>query len=279
MEYCSLMSGSWGNCHYIRAGETRIMVDAGQSGKRILSNLAAAGCGDGKDLSGILVTHAHRDHVIGVGILARKLKIPVYATEGTWFEMEALAGEIPETLRRRIGTEDRWQIGELELESFPTSHDALESIGFVLRHGQTRLGIATDCGVFTSRMERRLSNLDGLVLEANHDLEMLRRGSYPEYLKRRIAGVEGHLSNGDAASSLRKILGPQTRQVVLAHLSEENNCPHIALHTIQNVLEGTDGATANRFCRAGGPYRNVIERRGLRISVAPRCIPGEWMAL
>lgn len=279
MDYCSLMSGSWGNSHYIRAGETRIMVDAGQSGKRILGNMAAAGCGDGKDLAGILVTHAHRDHVIGVGILARKLKIPVYATEGTWFEMEGLAGDIPGTLRRCIGTEDRWTIGELGLESFPTSHDALESIGFVIRHGQTSLGIATDCGVFTSRMERCLSNLNGLVLEANHDLEMLRRGSYPEYLKRRIAGVEGHLSNGDAASSLKKVLGPQTRNVVLAHLSEENNCPEVALQTIQNSLENTAEGAAHRFSRAGGQGCKGIERQGLRISVAPRCTPGEWMAL
>lgn len=280
MEYCSLMSGSWGNCHYIKAGGTRIIIDAGQSGKRILNHMAVARCGDGSELEGILVTHAHRDHVIGVGILARKLKIPVYATEGTWFEMEALTGDIPKDLRRIIGTEDCWRIGEFELESFPTSHDALESVGYVLRHGPVSLGIATDCGVFTSRMERSLSNLHGLVLESNHDLNMLRCGNYPEYLKRRIAGVEGHLSNADAGSSLKKVLGPQTRHVVLAHLSEENNCPDIALRTIQEALEDPSAASADdRFSRSGPTGVKAIERQGLRISVAPRCIPGEWMAL
>lgn len=257
MKYCSLMSGSWGNCHYIKSESTEILIDVGQSGKRVLNNMLHAGCGDGKNISGILVTHAHRDHVIGVGILARKLKIPIFATEGTWYEMDRLVGPVPAELRHYIGTEDHWQIGDLKLESFPTSHDALESVGFVIRDRDTSLGVATDCGVFSSRMERCLHNLHGLILEANHDLKMLRNGPYPQYLKQRIAGTEGHLSNEDAALGLKKVIGPLTKHVILAHLSEENNKPGIALQSMYDILgEST-----------------------IDIKVSPRCIPGNWMEL
>jgi phosphoribosyl 1,2-cyclic phosphodiesterase len=257
MKYCSLMSGSWGNCHYIETAQTKIMVDVGQSGRNILQNMQMAGCGDGKDLDAILVTHAHRDHVIGVGILARKLKVPVYATEGTWHQMKGLVGDIPAAQTRVIGTESSLQIGDLQVESFPTSHDALESVGYVIRNGQTGLGIATDCGIFSSCMERCLKDLQALVLEANHDLTMLRQGRYPEYLKRRIAGVEGHLSNEDAAKGLLKVLGSQTKQVILAHLSEENNHPELALESV----------------------RRMIDKPEVKISVSPRCTPGEWMEI
>ncbi len=257
MDYCSLMSGSWGNCHFVRAGETSLLIDAGQSGKRILTNMAMAGCGDGSSLSAILVTHAHRDHIAGVGVLARRLKLPVYATEGTWYEMGPIAEEIPQEFKRIIDCSEKWRIGSLDLEAFPTSHDALESVGYVLRHNDEGIGIATDCGVFTNRMERILQDLPLLVLEANHDVDMLRKGRYPFYLKKRIAGIDGHLSNEDAAAGLLKILGEKTKKVVLAHLSQENNTPEKALKAVGEMLLG----------------------KGLTVSVAPRCTPGEWMSI
>ena len=255
MDYCSLMSGSWGNCHLIKAGDTTLLIDAGQSGKRILTNMALAGCSRDTVLSAIVVTHAHQDHIAGVGVLARRLRLPVYATEGTWFEMGAIAKTIPDDQKHIIGCEEKWGIGDIALEAFPTSHDALESVGFVLRHEEAALGIATDCGVFTSRMERTLQGMQALILEANHDTEMLKNGSYPYYLKRRIAGINGHLSNDDAGAALAKIAGEKTQQVVLAHLSQENNTREKALASVAGALPGK---------------RPVI-------SVAPRCTPGEWL--
>ena len=261
MEYCSLMSGSWGNCHYIRAGATSILIDAGQSGKQILANMAMAGCGQAEALSAIVVTHAHGDHASGVGILARKLKLPVYATEGAWFEMGAMVGHIPDEQRHIFGCDDTWAVGDLRLEAFPTSHDALESVGFVLRQGEQSLGIATDCGVFTSRMEKALQNIQALVLEANHDPDMLRTGKYPAYLKKRIAGIEGHLSNEDAGAALRKVAGGNTRQVMLAHLSQENNTKEKALASVSQAV------------------RDAGLAAGLALAVAPRCTPGAWIDL
>ena len=253
MEYCSLMSGSWGNCHYIEAGETSILIDAGQSGKRILANMAAAGCRPASLLSAILVTHAHRDHIIGVGVLAGKLNLPVYATEGTWFEMGSIGARIPAELRHTIDSSEKWDIDGLSLEAFPTSHDALESVGYVVRQGKEALGIATDCGVFTSRMERVLRDMQVLVLEANHDTDMLRTGKYPYYLKKRIAGINGHLSNEDAGAALRKIAGEKTRKVILAHLSQENNTGEIAFASVSRAMPEI----------------------GQALSIAPRCQPGE----
>jgi phosphoribosyl 1,2-cyclic phosphodiesterase len=257
MDYCSLMSGSWGNCHFVRAGETSVLIDAGQSGKRVLTNMAMAGCGDGSCLSAILVTHAHRDHIAGVGVLARRLKLPVYATEGAWYEMGAIAAEIPEEYKHIIDCSEKWRLGALEMEAFPTSHDALESVGYVLRHQDRGIGIATDCGVFTNRMEQTLQDLPLLVLEANHDIEMLRKGSYPYYLKKRIAGIDGHLSNEDAAAGLLKILGKQTKYVLLAHLSQENNTPEKALKAMAEILPDN----------------------GPALAVAPRCLPGDWIKI
>lgn len=258
MEYCSLMSGSWGNCHYIKGNTTSIMIDAGQTGKRVLTNLAAAGLGDGRSLGAILVTHAHRDHATAVGVLARRLKIPVYATEGTWCELEAVSGPIPPALRRMVRPKEPWQINELELSAFPTSHDALESVGYVVRCGGQSIGVATDTGVFTDYMAEALQALDCLVLEANHDLELLRLGRYPVYLKKRISGVYGHLSNEDAAAGLLRVLSPKTRHVVLAHLSEENNTPQRALDYIREQVNHFQGD----------------KHPGLEIQVAPRSLPG-----
>ena len=250
------MSGSWGNCHFIRAGDTSILIDAGQSGKRILTNMGIAGCGPGQALSAIVVSHAHKDHVAGVGVLARQFGIEVYATEGAWFEMGAIAEDIPRNLRRTIGCEEKWAIGSLHMEAYPTSHDALESVGFIVRDGSGgALGIATDCGVFTSRMRRILQGMQVLVLEANHDPEMLRTGKYPYFLKKRIAGVDGHLSNDDAGAALGKLVGPALRKVVLAHLSQENNTREKALASVGKDLPH------------GSPA----------LSVAPRCTPGEWI--
>ena len=251
------MSGSWGNSHFVRAGETGILIDAGQSGKQILANMAASGCGSQSAIKAIIVTHAHRDHVAGVGVLARLLGVDVYATEGTWFEMNAIIGDIPEKQHKTIECSGKWSIGCLDIEAFPTSHDALESVGYVIRSEEKALGIATDAGVFTSRMEQVLRDMHLLVLEANHDLDMLRTGKYPYFLKKRIAGINGHLSNNDAGNALRKIAGNETRHVVLAHLSQENNTWEKAMETVMQAVPHMQQA----------------------LSVAPRCTPGQRICI
>lgn len=237
MKVWTLFSGSSGNAVYVETATTRVLIDAGQSGKTISAALEEA-CGRSlRDLDGLLLTHGHRDHITGVGVLARRYHLPVYATEGTWCELDHLPGTIEEEQKHYICAQHSFQIGALKIEPFPVSHDAMEPVGFLLSEGGKTLGIATDSGVFTAQMERALANVNALILEANHDLEMLKNGPYPWPLKKRISGVRGHLSNDRAAHGLLRILGKATHKVLLAHLSAENNDPALALHTVRDILE------------------------------------------
>ena len=236
MRICTLMSGSSGNAIYIETGKTKVLIDAGQTGRR-LNQALEEGCGiKAGELDAILVTHAHRDHILGAGIMSRRYDLPLYATEGTWCEMESLIGPVFPQRRNYIDVQRSWEIGDIKIEPFPTSHDALEPVGFICSNGQKRLGIATDSGVFTTRMANVLGDLDCLVLEANHDVDMLNEGPYPWPLKKRIAGIFGHLSNKDAGLALLKTCGGNTKNIILAHLSEENNRPSLALETVRETL-------------------------------------------
>ncbi|MBZ4655080.1 MAG: hypothetical protein JG781_2437 [Peptococcaceae bacterium] len=236
MNVCTLRSGSSGNAIYIETEQTRVLIDAGLSGK-VLANAASQACGvDLAALDALLITHAHRDHILGAGVLARRYKLPVYATEGTWCEMSPLIGPVPPGQQYIINTDVTWEIGDLKIGAFPVSHDALEPVGYILGNGERTLGVATDSGVMTSRMEKHLRNLDVLILEANHDVELLRTGPYPWSLKKRIASILGHLSNESAGQALLRTLGGKTKKVILAHLSEENNKPALALKTVQEEL-------------------------------------------
>lgn len=256
------MSGSSGNAIYIETTKTKVLVDAGQSGKRVAQALLD-GCGIVPgDLDGILVTHAHRDHICGVGVLCRRYKLPVYATEGTWFEMEPLIGPVPFECRKMLEVGGKLEIKDLQAETFPTSHDAMEPVGLVCQKKGKGLGIATDSGVFTSRMSAMLKGLDCLILEANHDTEMLHTGPYPWPLKKRIASVWGHLSNEAAAQALLKTIGDDTKNIVLSHLSQENNRPHLALETVRNTLKN-----------------NSVCLEDVEISIAPRYCPGPLVSI
>jgi phosphoribosyl 1,2-cyclic phosphodiesterase len=257
MKICTLMSGSSGNAIYIESGKNKILIDAGQSGKALAQALDET-CGISPDmLDAVLITHAHRDHVAGAGVMSRRYKLPLYATEGTWQEMEPLVGNIAPERKRFIESGDSLEIGDIKVETFPTSHDALEPVGYICTSGRKSAGVATDSGVFTSRMARMLVNLDCLVLEANHDPELLINGKYPWPLKRRISSVLGHLSNQDAGQALLKTLGERTRKVILAHLSEENNRPGLALDSVEEVLR-----------------IHKVELEDVDIAVAPRYNPG-----
>ncbi|MFH1006951.1 MAG: MBL fold metallo-hydrolase [Candidatus Latescibacterota bacterium] len=233
MQVCVLASGSSGNALYVSEKNTAILVDAGLSGKNIEQRLRAIGV-DGASLSGIVVTHEHSDHVQGVGILARRFGLPIHTNAATF-----------DCVRRLLNGKERvevfeqgtaFPIGELNLHPFSVSHDAADPSGFVIANGASSIGIATDLGCVTHLVRERLRGTDLVVLESNHDEQMLRDGSYPWELKQRIRGRFGHLSNGDAASFVRELAELGLERGILAHLSRDNNRPELARESVWAAL-------------------------------------------
>lgn len=231
-----LYSGSSGNCILVESGELRLLVDAGNTAKKISEALGELGlslC----DISGIFVTHEHTDHVSGLGVIGRRAKIPVYMNEATWKAVERMKGAPAESLVRIFATGDTVAFHDsIMVESFRTSHDAAESVGFVFSDGITRAGVSTDTGVMTPSALEKLTGCSGVLIEANHDVDMLRTGSYPPVLKQRILSDRGHLSNDACADALRTIVSSGCSRVILGHLSRENNMPLTALNTVITSL-------------------------------------------
>jgi len=235
MQCIALASGSSGNCLYVESGGEAILVDAGLSKREILLRLEAAGA-PADSIRGIFLSHEHVDHIRGAYALARFLRVPVYATEGTLNELircrdrEKIAVDL---IRCQEG--ERMRAGNFEVESFPVSHDARDPCGFRVADDDVSIGCCTDTGMITPAMEAVFARCDGLVLESNHCPEMLANGPYPEMLKRRIRSRRGHLSNPDASACIGRLCH-DLPQVMLAHLSEVNNTPAKALSTAR---EGT----------------------------------------
>jgi len=263
MKFCSLMSSSAGNAFYLESGQTRLMIDAGQSGRALTEALeVGSGC-QPQELAALFLSHGHRDHVQGAGVMARRYKqLSVYATEGTWGEMEQIVGPICPTQKKTFSVGKIIELGDLKIKPFRVAHDACDPVGFLFSNGEKRLGMVTDSGIFTSEMVKTLYNADCLVLEANHDPDLLWNGSYPWPLKKRVAGTKGHLSNQAAGEALAQIIGPRTRQIVLIHLSRENNQPELALETVKGILK------ENKACL-----------RKLKIEVAPHDQPGNYITI
>ena len=240
MRISVLASGSKGNCVYIEGNSGALLIDTGRSAREILGTRNQKGrlheAGGSSDLvDGILVTHEHVDHIRGLGPIGNNLKKPAYGTVGTmdaFLRKQTSANRFPV---HAIRCRSPFEVGGFSVEAFPVSHDATEPCGFLICEGSTRLCYCTDTGVVTTGMQEMLCQADGLILESNHCTEMLRTGSYPEYLKRRIASHRGHLSNTDAATVLRD-LGDSLHLAILAHLSEENNEPDLAMITAQEGL-------------------------------------------
>ena len=231
MRFASLGSGSRGNSLIAEAGCTRVLVDCGFSLRETVARLARLKV-EPESLSGILVTHEHDDHVGGVARLASRFRIPVYLTHGTLRG----AGEFGEAEIAVIDSHQRFAVGDVEVEPFPVPHDAAEPVQYVLGDGARRLGVLTDIGEPTSHVVRVLKNCDALVLECNHDPQMLASGPYPPALKRRIAGRLGHLDNAASARLLSQLDGRRLRHLVAAHLSETNNRPHLARTALAGAL-------------------------------------------
>lgn len=236
MRFASLGSGSQGNCLVVEAGATRLMVDSGMTIRETERRLARLGL-EPADLSGIVVTHEHSDHIDGVFPFARRHKLKVWLTYGT---LRAAAGdELPACEVEVIDSHSPFAIGDLEVHPFPVPHDAREPVQYVFSDGASRLGILTDVGTPTRHVEAMLADCDALVLECNHDPALLAASRYPAWLKARIGGPYGHLANEVAAQLLATVDRTRLRHVIAAHLSEQNNTPAHAQAALAAVLNCT----------------------------------------
>ena len=253
---CSLASGSSGNCYVVRGGDTFVLVDAGISGRQIRERLANIGLSPSQ-LSAVLVTHSHSDHVKGLAAVLKTTDAAVYANPATLRES---CVDVPAERLRTFATGEAFTIGDLSVGSFPVSHDTGDPAGFSFCRGGRQLSIVTDTGTVTPQVLDQIRTADLLVLESNHDENILRMGRYPWFLKQRILSDHGHLSNEAAAIALAEALEEECaeglarqRTVLLAHLSQENNFPEMALATMSNILE----------------ERGLLSA-GLKISILPR---------
>lgn len=235
MRVVSLGSGSRGNCLVVESGARRVLVDAGFSCRELERRLAAVGVPPG-GFDALLLTHEHGDHVAGAERFARRHGVSVYATEGTLAGWES-GGEVARSaITVRSG--ERFEVGGFEVEPFAIPHDAREPVGLVIEDGAgCRVGLAADLGSRSRLAWARLAEVDILVLETNHDLEMLRSGPYPWPLKQRVAGRHGHLSNREAAEGIPELVADRLRWVMLYHLSQTNNLPALAAAEVGEALE------------------------------------------
>lgn len=233
MKLCSITSGSSGNCIFVGSEKTSLLVDVGISGKRIEFGLNEIDRTT-SEIDGILVTHEHSDHIQGLGVLARRYGIPIYATEGTIGALCRMGslGKMPEGIFHEIKADEDYHLGDLTVKPFEISHDAASPVGYRLECGDKAIAVATDMGQYTDYIVDKLTGLNALLLESNHDVNMLQVGSYPYYLKRRILGERGHLSNENAGKLLCEVLHDDLEVVMLGHLSQENNYEALAFETV-----------------------------------------------
>lgn len=247
MRFASLGSGSRGNATLIQAGETCLLLDNGFSLRELEQRLARLTLRP-EDIDALLVTHEHGDHIKGVGPLARKYQTPVWMTHGTW--RSAPCGEVPEL--RLFGTHTpAFVIGDVTVTPFAVPHDAREPTQFTFSHRQLKLGILTDAGSFTPHVIAAIRDVDALLLECNHDAQMLRDGPYPPRLQQRVGGSYGHLSNDQAAQLLAQINHGRLQHLVVGHISEKNNHPDLARRSLEAVCTSL-ASRISLLCQDGG---------------------------
>ena len=254
MRFASLGSGSDGNGLIVEAGGTRVLVDCGFAVTETITRLGRLGLAP-SDLSAILVTHEHDDHVGGVARFARRYDLPVHLTYGTLVALGAAGTMMPRV--SLIDSHTPFAIGDLEIHPYPVPHDAREPSQFVFSDGDRRLGLLTDTGDSTPHIERMLSGIDALVLECNHDLELLMKGSYPPTLKRRISGRYGHLDNDTAARILSGIDCSRLQHFIAAHLSAQNNTPALARAAVCAALNCDEAWVGIATQKEGLAWRQI----------------------
>jgi phosphoribosyl 1,2-cyclic phosphodiesterase len=235
LRFSVLASGSTGNAFYIESDKEKLLVDAGLSGKqmdKLFDDVQVSPA----DLSGILVTHEHSDHIKGLGIIARKYNLPIYANQKTWNAMEGSIGKLSLDQKFVFNMEEVKTFGDIDVESFGVSHDAAEPMFYVFRAGGKKVALVTDLGYVSERIKKTVEGADAYIFESNHDVGMLRMGRYPWSVKRRILGDSGHVSNEDCGLALTDVIDNNTKRIYLAHLSKDNNMKDLARMSVDNIL-------------------------------------------
>jgi phosphoribosyl 1,2-cyclic phosphodiesterase len=247
MRVMTLQSGSNGNSIYVESSGVRLLIDAGITGIQAQRRLATQGIA-AREIDALLISHDHSDHVRCAGVYQRKFGIPLYVTQPTLMAARRRnrLGVINDLRLFSSGT--TFKVGPLAIETIPTPHDSVDGVGFIIDNGRLRLGVLTDLGHVFDGLPDALGSLDAVLLESNYDPHLLDSGPYPEFLKQRIRGPGGHLSNHEAAQLLGDAFRGRLQWACLAHLSEENNEPHLALQTHQQILgEGYAVFVASRY--------------------------------
>jgi len=235
MIFCPLYSGSSGNSVFVASQNTKVLVDVGMPGKSIESALKHINQNP-NDINGIFITHEHSDHIKGAGIISRRYNIPIYANESTWKAMENKIGNIKEH-NIKIINNNSLDINDMHIVNYKISHDAAAPIGYAFYSGNKKACIATDLGYFSEVVRDIIKDADVILLESNHDVEMVKFGPYPYPLKRRILSDVGHLSNEACGNAIVEIMNDKQKHIILGHLSKTNNFPDLAYQTVVNILK------------------------------------------
>ena len=261
LKFCSLYSGSSGNCLYVSSNNTKILIDCGTSCKKICEGLASIDSSI-EDIDAILVTHEHSDHIQSLGMVSKKYNIPVYANIETWDAMEKQKEKISFENIKHFKNDEDFILNDLTIHPFSTPHDAANPCGFNIHNGKKKLSIATDLGHMNNDIFKQLEKSSFILLESNYDPEILKVSKYPFHLKQRIAGPHGHLSNETAGKTISALMKKDLKQVVLGHLSKENNFPELAYQTVAEEL-----------------MNNNADINKINISVASRNEPGKIITI
>ena len=236
LNLCTIASGSSGNCSYVGIGGENFLVDAGVSGKTIENALFMRNI---RNIHGIFITHEHRDHIVGAGVMARRFKLKLYATPHTWryFANHKSLGALDAPQINIIEPQKPININGVKITAFDISHDAAQPVGYTFECDGRKIATATDLGCVTDNVRHHLKDSDMILLESNHDPMMLQNGPYHQGLKDRVASPRGHLSNAQAGALLAEVASPKLQHIALAHLSEDNNTPYTAFETVKNILD------------------------------------------
>jgi len=259
MIFCSLYSGSSGNSIFVSTGKSKVLIDAGMPGKSIEKALNEIGesC---ENLDGIFVTHEHSDHTKGVGIISRKYNIPIFANPPTWEAMASSLGNIKDENIKIIHSAGV-SINDMDVLSYDIPHDAVAPCGYSLFNNNKKICIATDLGHFSDTVKNQLKDADVILLESNHDIEMLKFGPYPYSLKKRILSDVGHLSNEACGRAIVELTSQKPKTIILGHLSKTNNFPELAYKTVVNILE----------------ENNIELNKDVTLSMAKRDMPSNFI--
>jgi len=264
LKFCPIASGSDGNSVYIGSDNTHILIDAGISGKRIQDGLLNGAGTNAEALDCIFLTHEHTDHIQSAGVLSRRYGTSLCATEKTWsyIERHNLLGKIEKDKKHTIKVGEKFMVKDISVEAFDIPHDAAGPVGYCVYIGDKKVAVATDLGCVTDNIREKLFGADIVLIESNHDLEMLKNGRYPDMLKRRIMGERGHLSNRGAGELIAEIISTRLKHVFLGHLSAENNMPIVAMETVMSILEANRIKVGKdldlRLAQRGAPSGSLI---------------------